>query len=233
MFIKTKTISTQIWAVGREWLSERASEFGERIDYAIIALVHFDVIMGLSRQAFPVTDHENISFSGHKVNSNELPLKVSWKIKFQSYSKLFIRKWKQSSRKRSHIITMSISQVCTLIIRCIFIILLLYIHIWLWITIYRIMELHNQNSGAASSDIEIHQSNDGVAWIELLRSMNGITWESYLWRSIIELWRNPAPPENVRLGGDEVILGPMKIYRVITVTSHERYGISDHRLPEC
>ena len=86
MFIKTKTISTQIWAVGREWLSERASEFGERIDYAIIALVHFDVIMGLSRQAFPVTDHENISFSGHKVNSNELPLKVSWKIKFQSYS---------------------------------------------------------------------------------------------------------------------------------------------------
>ena len=71
MFKKTKTISTHIWAGGREWVGEWAGEFGECklqiIDSPIVALVNFDVIMALSRQAFPVTDHQNISFVGHKV----------------------------------------------------------------------------------------------------------------------------------------------------------------------
>ena len=78
MFMKTKTISTQIWAGGREWVSERASLGNAQvIDSAIVAFVNFDVIMALSHQALPVTDHQNISFAGHKVNNNELPLKVS------------------------------------------------------------------------------------------------------------------------------------------------------------
>ena len=70
-----------------EWVNENVYVFGGMHIVMITPLLHlsFDGIMTLTRQAFAVTNHQSIYFTGHKGNSKELRLNVSWKIKFQSY----------------------------------------------------------------------------------------------------------------------------------------------------
>ena len=91
---------------------------------------------------------------------------------------------------------------------------------WLWTCIYRTMALHIHNSGAASSGLlkyvnrmmELRESIYWEIWIESL-IVTFCFIEILNWT--MEKFRLA---KNVRLVGDAVIFGPMKIYRVITVT---------------
>ena len=84
------------------------------------------------------------------------------------------------------------------------------------------MELHDTNSGATHEHQALYWNISIEWWNCIDRFIEIYKWNNWkpffiLWRSRIELWRSPAPPEMSDLGEIRLFLGQWK-YIVIAVT---------------